>query len=217
MTSPLARRRLLTCAGLALVAGALLAPMAGLFSLHMVQHLVLGDVAPLLLVLGLTRPLRVSVHPLVALPLWAANVVGWHIPAAYDAALAHEAVHAVQHGLLLGCGTLLWAAVFAPADRSTWFTTAWRIGYLAVVYVVGFVLASVFVWAGQPLYASYRIGDQRLGGGIMLLEGSAVVLGAMAWLFLRWVRESELRQRRADEEASAALPHARRSRWGSTV
>src|SRR5690242_4841949 len=84
-----------------------------LFSMHMFQHLLIGDAAALLLVLGLdgrllrpllryrvVQPLRVLAHPLVALPLWAANFVLWHLPALFDAALRNDAVHALQPTLL---------------------------------------------------------------------------------------------------------------------
>src|SRR2546429_374415 len=70
------------------------------FSVHMVQHLLLGDLAPLAIVLGLTGPLlrpvlsfhwieqlRVLAHPLVALPLWAIDLGAWHLPVLYQAAI----------------------------------------------------------------------------------------------------------------------------------
>src|SRR3982751_6114434 len=77
-----------------------------LFSFHMLQHVLLGDLAPLALLLGLTGPilrpvlvyahrLRVLAHPLVALPLWALNLYVWHLPVLYEAAVRHEAVHAL--------------------------------------------------------------------------------------------------------------------------
>ena len=91
-----------------------------LFSMHMFQHLLLGDVGALLLVLGLDgrllRPLlrvrlvhrlRVLAHPLVALPLWAANFVLWHLPVLFDAALRSDAIHALQHSLFVAFGMLL--------------------------------------------------------------------------------------------------------------
>src|SRR5207237_2729207 len=97
------------------------------FSVHMLQHLLLGDVAALLLVLGLDgrllRPLlrvglvhrlRVLAHPLVALPLWAVNFVVWHLPVLFDAALRNDAIHALQHTLFVTFGMLLWAALIAP-------------------------------------------------------------------------------------------------------
>src|SRR6476646_3239680 len=77
---------------------------------HMIEHLLLGDIAALLLVLGLTGPLlapilrirlfdrlRVLAHPLVAFPLWAIDLYAWHVPALHEAALHHDGVHALQH------------------------------------------------------------------------------------------------------------------------
>src|SRR5215213_3958135 len=74
---------------------------------HMVEHLLIGDIASLLLVLGLTGPLlqpilaielfdrlKILAHPLVAFPLWALNFYFWHIPVFYDAAYGGAAVHA---------------------------------------------------------------------------------------------------------------------------
>jgi len=76
---------------------------------HMVQHVLLGDLAPLCFVAGLTGPvlrpvlalrpvekLRVLTHPFVALPLWAVDLCVWHVPFLYDAALHHTAVHALE-------------------------------------------------------------------------------------------------------------------------
>ena len=84
------------------------------FFVHMLQHVLLGDLAPLCFVAGLTGPvlrpvlalrpvdrLRVLTHPLVALPLWAVNLYVWHLPFLYQAALAPLAVHALEHFLLL--------------------------------------------------------------------------------------------------------------------
>ena len=81
-----------------------------LFWAHMVEHLVIGDLGTLLLVLGLTGPvlapvlriaffdrLRVLAHPLVAFPLWALNLYLWHIPYFHEGAVHHDAVHALQH------------------------------------------------------------------------------------------------------------------------
>ena len=91
--------------GLAIVVGSLISPLDHLSDelviAHMVQHLLLGDIAALLVVLGVTGPLlqpllamralswmRVLAHPLVALPLWVATLYLWHIPALYQEAVA---------------------------------------------------------------------------------------------------------------------------------
>jgi cytochrome c oxidase assembly factor CtaG len=188
-----------------------------LFSAHMLQHVVLGDLAALALVLGLTGPmlrpvlalppvekLRVLAHPLVALPLWAANLYLWHVPALYEAALANGAVHALEHACFLGFGMLMWAPVVEVLPGPAWFGTGAKLGYVVGVRMLEAVLGNVFFWAGDPIYGAYEraervwgispLADQGYAGGIMMVEGSLVTLGALAWLFLRLAREGELRQ-----------------------
>jgi putative membrane protein len=187
------------------------------FYLHMVQHLLLGDLAALALVLGVTGPilrpvlalpgigrLRVLAHPLVALPLWAVSLYAWHLPALYQAALAHPAVHGLEHLCFFATGVLIWVAVVEPLPGPAWFGSGAKAAYVLVVRTLGAALASIFIWAGQPLYPDYAAGerlwgispttDQAIGGAIMFVEGATVTLVVFAWLFLRWTRESELRQ-----------------------
>jgi putative membrane protein len=189
-----------------------------LFSVHMLQHVLIGDVAPLLVVLGLTGPLlrpalalpvvprlRWLAFPLVALPLWAIDLGVWHLPPLYDAALRHPAVHDLEHALFFACGLLLWMALLEPLPGPRWFGTGARLASLGFVWIVGGALAQVFLWDGRLLYPPYRtvprlwglspIADQRVGGGVMLLEMSLVVLAVATMLGLRWLQESELRQR----------------------
>ena len=209
-----------------------------LFSAHMVQHLLIGDLAALAIVIGLTGPvlrpilalpllrrLRVLAHPLVALPLWTANFVAWHLPGPYGAALEHGAVHAFEHGLFFATGALMWAAVVEPLPGPAWFATGPKAAYVLVVRAVGTAVASAFIWAGRPFYEPYATAagsraaatsDQALGGLIMFLEGSVVTLVAFAWLFLRWTREAELRQSLVDR-GHDPLAAARAARYGRSA
>ena len=208
--------------GLALVFVALASPIDAFgeeqfLFMHMTQHLVLGDLAPLLFVLGLTGPilrpvlalpgvprLQVLVHPFAALPLWALNLWLWHLPGAYQTALHHDSVHAVQHLLFLLCGGLMWAPVFEVLPAPAWFGTGAKLGYTLVVRLVEAALGNVFLWAGGVFYPFYEHAtnlwgisahaDQGIAGGIMMIEGSFVTLGVLVWLFLRMAAESELRQ-----------------------
>jgi cytochrome c oxidase assembly factor CtaG len=187
------------------------------FFVHMLQHILLGDLAPLCLVAGLTGPilrpvlaidffqrLRFLAHPLVAFPLWATNLVLWHIPVAYQGALHHDALHAVQHILFFTCGCLMWAPVLEVLPGPAWFGTGFKLGYIVAVRVVETILGNVFVWSGGVFYRFYehpveRWGisahaDQGIAGGLMMIEGSLVTLAALAWLFLRLGSESELHQ-----------------------
>jgi len=184
---------------------------------HMLQHVVLGDLAPLCFVVGLTGPilqpllrfhavnrLRVLTHPLVALPLWAFNLAIWHLPFMYQAALHHDSIHAVQHLCFAVFGGLMWAPVVETLPGPEWFGTGFKLGYIAVVRLWETVLGNVFLWSGTVFYPFYvhehprwgisALHDQVLAGTVMMIEGSLVTLAALAWLFLRLAAEGELRQ-----------------------
>lgn len=220
--TPVPRARVVSfAAGIALAAVALASPVHALgerlFTFHMIQHLLLGDLAALAVVAGLTGPLlrpllavgtierlRVLGHPLVALPLWAANLFAWHLPPLYEAALAHDAVHALQHVLFFSFGALMWAPVVEVLPGPLWFGTAAKFGYVVTVRMLTTVLGNVFFWSGTVFYATYGrhdgllglspLADQATAGAVMMIEGSLVTLGALAWLFLKLWREGELRQ-----------------------
>jgi putative membrane protein len=181
--------------GIALVIGADAAPLEGRFATHMLQHLLLGDLGPLLIVLGLARSPRLA-HPLAALPLWAASLVLWHLTPLYDAALDHEWLHQLQHLSFLAAGTLVWAALVLPGPA--WFTSVRKLPYVFVMWLVPLTLSQLFLWSGHPYYRGYTLSDQRAGGGVMLVEGSFVMLGVVVWLLLRILGESEARQQLAD-------------------
>jgi cytochrome c oxidase assembly factor CtaG len=191
------------------------------FFVHMTQHVLLGDLAPLFFVLGMTgqilrpvlalRPverLRVLAHPLVALPLWALNLYVWHLPFLYDAALHHDAVHALEHFCFFTFGCLIWEPVVETLPAPAWFGTGAKIGYIFAVRLVETVLGNVFIWSSSAFYSVYRhapewgiapVHDLNLGGVVMMAEGSIVTLAALAWLFLRMAAEGETRQRLIEE------------------
>jgi putative membrane protein len=220
-------RRLVFGLGLVLAFLAVASPVHALgeqefFFAHMLQHILLGDLAPLCMVAGLTGPilrpvlaiplfqrLRFLAHPLVAFPIWAANLLLWHLPFAYQGALHHDALHAIQHILFFTCGCLMWAPVVEVLPGPQWFGTGAKLGYIAAVRVVETILGNVFVWSGGVFYHYYehpveRWGisahaDQGIAGGLMMIEGSIVTLAALAWLFLRLAGESELHQQLLEE------------------
>ena len=178
------------------------------FFVHMLQHVVIGDLAALAFVIGLTGPvlrpllaiepvsrLRVLAHPLVALPLWTVNLYGWHLPRLYEGAIHHGALHALEHILFFGTGVLMWAAVIEVLPGPEWFGTAAKFGYVVAVRLIETVLGNVFIWSGTPIYSTYHgLDDQGWAGTIMMIEGSLVTICALAWLFLRLAAEGELRQ-----------------------
>ncbi|HEY5942864.1 MAG TPA: cytochrome c oxidase assembly protein [Solirubrobacterales bacterium] len=204
---------------------------------HMIEHLMLGDVATLLLVLGLTGPLlqpilaipvfdrlRILTHPLVAFPLWALNFYFWHIPALYDAAYGGAFLHLVEHSSFIFFGCLMWMPIFGPLPKPSWFNAAWKVGYVIAVRFAGAILGNVLMWSGTVLYPKYAAGeaywkisplaDQSTAGVVMMVEGTFLGLGLLAWVFFEVSREGIEKQRLLDLalEQGVELDEARAQR-----
>jgi putative membrane protein len=228
--------------GIALLVVAVTSPIAELgeeelFSFHMAQHLLIGDLAPLCLLAGLTGPLlrpllalpgvmrlRVLANPFVAFPIWAANLVLWHVPAVYEAAVENSAVHALEHVAFFTAGIVLWLPVLETLPAPEWFGTGWKLAYIVGVRLVATLIGNVFVWSGSVFYDVYGDdghfglspeGDQSLAGSLMMLEGSLVTVVAIAWLFLRMAQEGEIRQRLLErgDDPQAVQRAVRYRRW----
>jgi putative membrane protein len=225
-------RLLAFAAGIALALASLTSPLAHLGEelvwAHMAQHLLLADIAALLVVLGLTGPLlqpllsirpiyrlRALAHPAVALPLWAVNLYMWHLPGLYQAAVANPALHALEHISFFGFGLLMWMPLLGPLPRPAWFGDLGRLAYVLCVRVAGAALANVLLFSSAVLYPDYApaerawdigaVTDQQIAGGVMLAEGSLVTLALLAWLLVRTMRAQEEAQGLVDLALSRGI------------
>lgn len=150
-----------------------------LFSLHVAQHLLLGMVGPLLLLLGrpaaiLVRgaprpvarlllravPLPPPVRALVGSPL--VGVLGLngllfylHEPAAYDRLPEAPALHALAHGALFLSGLLFWWPALGAGLGRGRFSPELRLGYLFVAGLVTGLSGFFFVFAPTPLIRAH--------------------------------------------------------------
>jgi len=199
-----------------------------LLTIHMVEHLLLGDLAALLIVLGLTGPLiapilriaffdrlRILAHPLIAFPLWAVDLYVWHLPVFYEAALRYEGVHALEHAMFLGFGINMWMCLFGPLPMPRWFGNLAKLGYIVAVRLTGTVLGNIFLWSGTVFYPFYArgetvwhispIADQNIAGAVMMVEESVLTLCLFCWLFLRSAQQGEERQDLLDFARSSGL------------
>lgn len=156
-----------------------------LLAAHMGQHLLLGDVMPLLLVLGVRGPVAVFLlpkhvlvrlararplvwlvsrllRPRVAFAVWFVALAAWHIPVAYDTAEAHAAVHALEHLSFAFGGVLVWTQIIDPTRRRRLSEGA-RAAFAGVVLIAGMALGEVLV-ATHPLYPHYvNVVDRPFG------------------------------------------------------
>jgi cytochrome c oxidase assembly factor CtaG len=202
-------------AGVLVALAAVLTPLdelaeTELLSAHMAQHLLLADIAPLLLVVALRGPLRLFVvprpvlratarpgvrrlartarRPAVALALWAAAIYAWHVPALYETALASPALHVVEHASLLAAGVLVWSVILDPAVGP-----GRRAAFAAGVLVAGVPLAELLI-AASPLYPHYAgLAERPFGlsadedqarAGLLMMAEQLATLGTAAALLL---------------------------------
>ena len=211
-------------AGWLTLALALVSPLdalaARLFAAHMLQHELLMMLAAPLLVLGrplvawtwalppaarraagactrhpaFRRPWRAITSPagaglLHALALWA-----WHVPALFDAALANEGVHALQHASFLGTALLFWWSVLGSAGRDRAADGLALASLLATMLHTG-ALGALLTVAASPWYPGYAglgaafglgaLEDQQLGGVVMWVPAGFGYLAAAVWLGAR--------------------------------
>lgn len=220
-------RLILFAGGIAMLFAALASPIdrlgEQLFVMHAVQHVLLLDFAPILIVLGMTksilRPLTARVarlerragpfaHPVFAVVFLAGTLWMWHVPALYDLSLERSGVHVVQHVQFASAGLLFWWHLLSPIRsrrrlegmKVTYYVAGAKLFTGAVAAILTFsprVLYQAF--ADQPRYWGLStLKDQNLGGGVMMLEESAVLTIAMAFLFVRMLSESEQEEQRRE-------------------
>jgi putative membrane protein len=213
--------------GLLAILAALVSPIDALgdqlLVMHMLQHILLLDISPILLILGLNKVLlrpvtrRLAVveqragylaHPAFAVVAYVGFMWGWHIPAMYDAALHNTTVHAFEHLCFAFAGTLYWWHLLSPIRSRMRMDGLGPVAYMVVtklgVGFLGIVLAfspTVLYpfYAGHPHYWGLSPHtDQMMAGLLMALEQSVVMGTALAVVFVRMLNESETEAQRAE-------------------
>jgi putative membrane protein len=200
-----------------------------LLTVHLFQNVVLAEWAPLLVVLGLPpalaaaiarpRVVRVLTHPGVALPLWLANYMLWHLPWLYDPALENPStlLH-LEHALYFVTGVLMWWSVLQDAPHR--LSSGVRAGYVFAAFVlaspIGLVMALVpdaiydfYVHAHHRVWGLEPLEDQQLAGIGMAVEQALVFFCVFAYWLVRFFAEEEHRQAEEDRLASEYPPGAR--------
>jgi cytochrome c oxidase assembly factor CtaG len=206
-------------AGLFLVAAPLDSPLETLAAkyllmMHLLQNALIADIAPLLLLLGLTPAMRARV-PLgrlrarYALPLW---LLAWyltHLAAFYDWALRTGWGLNLEHAILIAAGLVFWWPLVTGR-----LATPAALGYLGVAFVGSAFLGLAYIFSSSAFYAYYEhapriwglspVRDQNLGGIVMNGEQTAVFLSAIGWFVLRLLAEEDERGRLTEATESPA-------------
>ena len=77
----------------------------------------------------------------------------------YQAALRHDAIHALEHATFLGFGIAMWMGLLGPLPKPQWFGNGARLVYIVAVRLLGTVLANAMIFSGTVFYPYYRPGD----------------------------------------------------------
>jgi putative membrane protein len=189
-----------------------------LFSAHMVQHLLLAQVFPLLFLLGLPpwlvrallrpRPVSRVWHALASVPvgfvLYTLVFSLWHVPQLYDLMMRVHAFHIVMHLSVMATATLMWWPVVGGEAVQRPLPAPAKMLYLFVLGIPMMAVAALITYAGQPIYSWYALAprlwgmsaveDQRLGGLIMRIPGGLYFWAVMSVVYFRWASG----ERRAD-------------------
>jgi cytochrome c oxidase assembly factor CtaG len=199
--------------GLFLIAGSLNSPLETiaahyLLLMHLLQNALIADIAPLLVLLGLTPSMRATLNRLGAarlrsrhaLPLWLAAWYCTHLAPFYDWALRTGWGLDVEHAILIAAGLLFWWPIVSGR-----LSSPAALAYLGAAFVGSSFLGLAYIFSTGVFYGFYEhaprlwglspVRDQNLGGIVMNGEQTLVFLVAIGWFITRLLAEEDERGR----------------------
>jgi putative membrane protein len=190
-------------------------------SVHMLQHVLLGFIAPPLMLLSLSPTmvgrlvripgLRFITEAVAAQVIAGAVMVVWHLPALYDATLYNEELHTVEHLMFIAAGLLLyWPIIEATSSHSKWhMSAAGKLVYLLLATLPQDGVALVLIFSRAPFYDFYvtaprlvdgfsAVIDQTVAGAVLMILGKTTLAVAALTIFFRWVGGEQRADRRIE-------------------
>jgi len=187
-------------------------------SVHMLQHVLLGFVAPPLMLLGLSKQMagtvarfplvRAITEPVPAQVIAAAVMIAWHLPPLYDATLRSESLHVVEHLTFIGAGLVLyWPILEATSANARWqLSPGFKLLYMLAATLPQDGIALVLLFSRVPFYDFYvhapqlvssltPLIDQTLAGAVLMVLGKATMAVAALAVFFRWFGGEHLADR----------------------
>jgi len=175
-----------------------------LLLMHLLQNALIADIAPLLVLLGLTPGMRESlnrrgarhIRARYALPVWLVVWYGTHAAGFYDWALRSAWPLNIEHALLIGAGLVFWWPIVSGR-----LSSPAALAYLGAAFIVSSFLGLALIFSTRPLYSFYEhtprlwglspARDQNLGGILMNAEQTLVFLAAIGYYVWRLLEEED--------------------------
>jgi putative copper resistance protein D len=228
--------------GLAVTTAGLVGPVdtlsEDLLSAHMVQHLLIADLAAPLMLMGIRTPVlqnllppailrplarerwlrsffRTLRQPLVAIPVFVVSLYTWHFAFAFEAALRHPWIHAFQHLCFVGGAALVWWPVIEP-DKARLRGELWKAGHVLAARFLGMMIAIAFILTPHALYTGVYDPHTRRGIGAVadqrLAGGIMMILDILAFMgvlsFFFWRAAADYDRDEREREERAAQERA---------
>ena len=153
---------------------------------HMLQHVLLADIAPPLLILGIRAPVLplgmprsvlqrvarrgtlgrvwgVATSPWVAIPAWAAATLVWAIPAVFDYSTQHPVLHDLEHATLFYTGIALWWLIITPLPSDRREPGMVRLAYLGISRLASAAVCLPLTFLGHTMYPLYASAPRAYG------------------------------------------------------
>jgi cytochrome c oxidase assembly factor CtaG len=178
-------------------------------SVHMLQHVLLGFVAPPLMLLGLSPSMagrlarvpavRAATEPIAAQIIAGVIMIAWHLPPLYDATLHSEALHVVEHLTFIFAGLVLyWPILEATSAQSRWhMSPGAKLVYMLLATLPQDGVALALIFSRVPFYEFYAhaprllagftaLIDQTVAGAVLMTTGKVTLAVAALAVFFRW-------------------------------
>ena len=177
-----------------------------LLLIHLLQNALIADIAPLLILLGLTPAMKRGlnrrgarhIRARYALPVWLVTWYGTHAAGFYDWALRTGWALNIEHAVLIAAGLVFWWPIVSGR-----LSTPAALAYLGVAFITSSFLGLALIFSTRPLYSYYAhtprlwglspARDQNLGGILMNAEQTLVFLVAISWYVWRLLEEEDER------------------------
>jgi len=178
-------------------------------SVHMLQHVLLGFVAPPLMLFGLAPSMaarlarvpgvRPLTEPIAAQVFAGAVMIAWHLPPLYEATLYNEELHVLEHVTFIAAGlTLYWPILEATSAQSRWQLSAGaKLVYMLLATLPQDGVALALIFSRVPFYEYYAhasrlfsgftaVIDQTVAGAVLMIVGKVTLAVAAIAVFFRW-------------------------------